>query len=508
MSSGQLKKGKVYLIGAGPGDAKLLTVKGLEKVREADVIIYDRLVSSKILAEARPEAQRIYVGKKSGRHSRKQAEVNEILLSQATQGKIVARLKGGDPFVFGRGGEETSALVAEGIPFEVIPGVSSAHAVPAYAGIPVTLRGKASSLAIVTGHEADGKKDSGVDWEKMATGPATLVFLMGLRNISFITGQLIKYGRSPETPVAVITEGTLSTQKTIVAQLREIATEVKRAKLEPPAVIVIGDVVTFRDQLAWFEKLPLFGKTILITRPRHQARDLARALEDLGAETLALPTIKIIPPESYEALDKSLGELSTYDWVLFTSVNGVDFFMKRLWEKRRDLRALAGLKVAAIGPATARRLSEVGILSDLIPKEYRAEGLLEALSEMDPSGLKILIPRAKVAREILPQELKKMGAEVDVVPVYSTVPDEDAAHEIKERLGSNTIDIVTFTSSSTVNNFSKIVDAQIISDSKVKVACIGPITASTAEELDFPVHMIATEYTVPGLVSAIISGLA
>lgn len=505
MAGGEQETGIVYLIGAGPGDARLLTIKGFQKIKEADVVVYDRLVNPKIVAEAQPEAERVYVGKKSGYHSRKQEEINDILISRANEGKVVARLKGGDPYIFGRGGEETSALATAGVAFEVVPGVSSAHAVPAYAGIPVTMRGKSSSVAIVTGHQALDKQSAKIDWARIATGPDTLVFLMGLHNIASIASQLIKHGRSPETPVAVISQGTTAKQRTIVGELSDIAAKTRSKKLEPPGVIVVGDVVRFRERFSWFENLPLFGKTILITRPRHQAIHLAQALENLGAETVAIPTIRIIQPTDTGLLDEALNRLPDYDWALFTSVNAVDFFLKRLQEQGKDFRALGGLRIAAIGPATAQRLTETGIVCDLVPKDYRAEGLLEALAQGNAKGLRFLLPRAKVARELLPKKLAELGATVDVVPVYETIADEGVAQNINTLLQTREIDVIAFTSASTVKNFHALADSDAFLSSGAKIACIGPITAAAARKLNLSVSIEATEYTVPGLVNAIVA---
>lgn len=502
-------KGKVYLVGAGPGDFKLITLKGLECVQKADIIIYDRLVSSRLLAFAKPGTELIYVGKRTEHHTVDQEKINHLLVDKANEGKVVARLKGGDPFIFGRGGEEAEVLAENEIPFEVVPGVSSAYAVPAYAGIPATYRGLASGVAFVTGHENPNKVVSDIDWERLATSVETLIFLMGVHHLPLIVEQMVKNGRPKDTPVALIRLGTTTEQETLVGTLETIVKQVEESNFHPPAITIIGKVVRLRDKLKWFEKKPLFGKKVLVTRSSTQASDFVETLEELGAEVFEFPTIKIIPPESYDDLDRAIRKLShpasSYDWLIFTSANGVTFFFERLKALGKDVRILKDIKLAAIGPATAKKLENLGLNVDYIPLEYRAEGVIEGFEKKGVAGARILIPRAEVAREILPQKLAEMGAEVDLVATYRTVADDSVVKRVKEMLLAEKIDIITFTSSSTVKNFVQLLKDINLSRwlKKVKVACIGPITADTARELGIRVDAVAEEYTIPGLVKAI-----
>lgn len=509
-------------MGAGPGDPGLITVKGLELTKQADVIILDHLVNKKFLVHAKSDAEIIYVGKEAGKHTIPQDKINKILIREAKKGKMVVRLKGGDPFVFGRGGEEALELVKNGIPFEVVPGVSSAYAVPTYAGIPVTQRGIASTMTIATGHEDPAKLVSDIDWDKLAISTGTLVFLMAIRNLPTITGELIKHGRDPKTPVALIRWGTLPKQKTLIGTLENIVQKAEKAAFRPPGIVVVGEAVALRNKLNWFETKPLFGKRIVVTRSKEQAGDLTRALEELGAEVIELPTIKIVPPDSYRSLDQAIDRIvmpnsavpagrqerrtaNYYDWVIFTSANGVSYFMDRLRSRGQDGRVLKGVKLAAIGPATARKLEEFGLKIDLVPKDYRAESLIEGLKKEKMAGVRILIPRAKEAREVLPESLKSLGAEVDVATAYQTVIDDSKVARFKEILLGKKVDVITFTSSSTVKNFVKLlrgVDSSHVL-SGVKIACIGPITAQTARDEGLKVDLVAKEYTIPGLVEAL-----
>ncbi len=498
--------GKVYLIGAGPGDAGLITVKGLNCLKQADVVIYDRLVNPRLLSYVKEGVELIYVGKAPGAHHIDQERINRLLVEKSLEGKMVVRLKGGDPFVFGRGGEEALELVKVGIPFEVIPGVTSAYAVPAYAGIPVTQRGYTSTLTVLTGHGTTNTLDAEIDWKKIAS-IGTLVFLMGLNNLSFITKRLMENGSSPDTPIAIIRWGTRGSQETLVGTLKDIIPKVKEKKFKPPAVIVVGEVVSLRDKLNWFENKPLFNKIIVTTRPQAQTFNLTERLEELGAEVVEFPVIKVIPPESFAQVDKSIENLSSYNWLIFTSVNGVQYFFQRMRDLKRDLRELKGIKLAAIGPATAKALENLGFSIDYLPEEYKAEALAEGFKREDIRGKRILLPRAKEAREVLPEELKEMGAQIDVVSVYQTVADEGKVEMAVKRLKGKKVDFITFTSSSTVKNFVKLVKerANLRKVFKgAKIACIGPITAKTAKDLGFKVEIVAKEYTVDGLVKAIL----
>jgi uroporphyrinogen III methyltransferase/synthase len=497
-----VKKGKVYLVGAGPGDPGLLTIKAKKVLEEADVIIYDYLANKKFLNFCKKEAEKIYVGKKGGSHTLPQDEINKLLVKKAKEGKIVVRLKGGDPFLFGRGGEEAEALIEENIPFEVIPGITSAIAVPAYAGIPVTHRNYTSTLAIITGHEAEGKEESKIDFSALAR-IGTLVILMGMKNLSYITKRLIEEGKSPDTPVAVIQWGTLFEQKTAVGTLKNIVEKVEKKGISAPAIIIVGEVVKLRDKFNWFETKPLFGKKIIVTRTREQASKLVEKLEELGAQCYEIPTIKIEAILD-ETIDQTIQNLHKYDWIIFTSENGVRIFLEHLFKSGKDLRALGHSKIAVIGKATKNILESYGIFPDLIPeKEYTQEGLISAFSALDIRDKAILIPRAKEARDLLPEKLKEFGAKVDVLPVYETKICEESNEELKEVLNKE-IDVITFTSSSTVKNFFKLIDeAQKEKLKNVIFASIGPITSATLREFGFEPHIEAEEYTIDGLVSAI-----
>jgi len=499
-----VKKGIVYLVGAGPGDYKLISLRGLEYVEQADVIVYDRLADERLLAYARRDAELVYVGKASSDHTMPQKEINQLLVDRAKQGKMVVRLKGGDPFVFGRGGEEALDLVEAGLPFEVVPGVTSAIAVPAYAGIPVTHRGIATSFAVITGHEDAAKKESTIRWDKLASGVDTLVFLMGVENLTYITAKLQENGMSADMPAAVIRWGTKPSQKVLVTTLGRAAEDVLRQGVKPPAVFIVGEVVSLREKLTWFDNRPLSGKAILVTRAREQASVLTAALEELGAECWEVPAIKIIPPESFDGLDQAIADLAEYDWLVFTSVNGVEYFFKRLRQAGKDTRSLNAVKVAAIGAATAARLGEYGVMPDLVPLEFRAEGIISALAGKLEPGMRLLIPRAAVARDILPQELAKTGAQVDVVEAYRTITAAQDGNLLQSRLAAGEFDLVTFTSSSTVTNLLTILGPEASELlAKVKTACIGPITASTCLEHGIKPDIIAEEFTMNGLVKAV-----
>lgn len=503
---GQSKKGTVYLVGAGPGDPGLLTLKGKACIEKAEVIIYDHLANRLFLDYARQDAELIYVGKEGGRHTLGQDKINGLMVSKAKEGLRVVRLKGGDPFIFGRGGEEAQVLVEAGIPFEVVPGVTSAIAVPAYAGIPLTHRDHTSTVAFITGHEDPDKETSGISWDSLATGVGTLVFLMGVGNLVKIASSLMEHGRSPKTPVALIRMGTVPEQRTVTGYLDDISEIAERERIRPPAVMVVGDVVHLRKQLNWFEGRPLFGRRIVVTRAREQASDFVSALRERGAQCLEFPTIKVMPPRSWEGLDRSIRRLENYHWLVFTSVNGVKCFFDRLKALERDVRDLKGLKIAAIGPATAEVVTSKGIRIDLIPGEYRAEAVVEALKKQAIKGKRILLARAQEAREVLPQELEALGAVVDVVEAYRTVKPEGDKEQILERLRRGDIHMVTFTSSSTVANFVDMFQGEPLLDwlDKVAVACIGPVTAERAAEKGMKVSLVAPEYTIPSLTQAIV----
>lgn len=497
--------GKVYLVGAGPGDPGLITVKGKECIEKADVIVYDYLASPTLLAMAPEGAEIIYVGKKGGDHTLAQEGINALLVEKAKQGNVVTRLKGGDPFIFGRGGEEAEVLVEAGIPFDIVPGVTSAIAAPAYAGIPLTHRKFTATLTLVTGHEDPEKEESNIDWSAVSKS-GTIVFLMGVKNLPLIVKRLVDCGKSVDTPVALVRWGTTPDQQTVAGTLETIVDRVREAGLKSPSIIVVGEVVTLRDTMSWFEKRPLFGKKMVITRARKQASDLVKLLSDLGAHCIEAPSIRVVPPSDLEPMDQAISRLSGYDWIVFTSVNGVQSFFDRLFGLGHDVRVLSHIKTACIGPSTAQRLRDFGLNSDIIPESYRAESVVEAFKDKAVQGKRVLIPRAREARPVLPVELSNMGAHVDEVTAYETLEVAENKDELIEDLRKGAIDVVTFTSSSTVKNFAALLpekDAKEIM-AKVTVACIGPITADTAKDLGFNVDICAESFTIPGLVDAIL----
>ncbi|AGB41203.1 uroporphyrin-III C-methyltransferase [Halobacteroides halobius DSM 5150] len=495
--------GKVYIIGAGPGDEGLITAKGLKIIKQADVILYDRLANPKLLNQAQEEAQLFYVGKKAGEHYRTQTEINQLLIEQAQAGKLVARLKGGDPFIFGRGGEEATTLVEAGIEFEIIPGITSPIAVPAYAGIPLTHRDFNSSVAFVTGHESPTKDQSQVNWSQLATGVGSLVILMGVRKLPQIVPQLIDAGRDRQTPVALVRWGTRAKQETLVGTLENIVSKVEEANFKPPAIIIVGEVVKLRKKLNWFEKKELFGKSIVVTRPQKQAQDFCQSLATAGAKVIEAPAIEIKPPVDYQELDNKLEQLKSYDWVIFTSVNGVKYVIERLFSLGEDVRALAGVKLCAIGSKTAAKLKSYGLRVDYIPEDYVSESILAGFSEQDLTSKKFLLPRANLARAALKEGLLDLGAEVDNITAYQTV-EGSGNNQVIKRLKEGEIDLITFTSSSTVRNFMNGLGSNYKKLLRgVDIACIGPITAGTARKYGLTVEIIANEYTIAGLTEAI-----
>jgi uroporphyrinogen III methyltransferase/synthase len=498
-----MKTGKVYLVGAGPGDPGLISWKGLECLAQADVVIYDRLLDERLLDSAPLEAERIYVGKTVSEHALEQRGINQLLVKMAQAGKTVVRLKGGDPFVLGRGGEEAEALEQKHILFEVVPGISSAVAVPAYAGIPVTHRGRASSFAVITGHEDPQKASSSIAWEKLATGVDTLVFLMGMRNLPQIVARLLEHGRPPDTPMAVIKNGTRPEQKVIVGNLTDIAAKVKEQHFTSPAVIVVGEVVRLREKLRWFDNRPLFGKHVLVTRARHQASALSKLLSQCGAQPIELPAIDIQDALSTEELQEAISNLKHYQWIVFTSVNGVNAFFRQLYSLNRDTRALASLKIGALGPATAKALEMRGIVPDYLPEVYTSKDFIAGLGGWDIAGERFLLPRADIADKELTEGIVRLGAEAHDLAVYRTVPVFDAISRAKQLLLAGEIDVIAFTSSSTVSNLVAAFEEEPPAMNSAKVACIGPKTADTAAGAGLRVDIVAREHTIPGLVSAI-----
>jgi uroporphyrinogen III methyltransferase/synthase len=478
--------GKVYLVGGGPGDPDLITVKGRKVLEQADVVLYDALASDRLLNYAPASAERIYVGKKRANHEMSQEEINALLVEHGRSGKNVVRLKGGDPFIFARGGEEVEALAAAGLPFEIVPGVTVPLGVAAYTGVPLTHREHTSAVTFVTGHRVDA-----IDWGKVGSAE-TVVLFMGLVNFAEIAAEMIKRGRSADTPAMVVRWATRPNQETIVGTLATLPGLIAKQGLRPPATIVIGEVVSLRDRFNWFERLPLFGQRIVITRDHRQSRELAEPLEALGAEVIALPVIEIQAPADPAPLARAMAQLETYDWIIFTSVNGVRRFVSSL-EDIRKLRA----KIAAIGPATQAAVEALHLKADIVPAEYVAESLLDALAGEDLKGRRILLPRAAVARDVVPAELAKRGAIVDVAEAYRTEATAGLAERAREVLARKP-HWITFTSSSTVKNF-----ASVASVEGMKIASIGPITSATARELGMHVDVEADPHTMAGLVAAI-----
>jgi uroporphyrinogen III methyltransferase/synthase len=497
-----MKFGKVYLVGAGPGVRSLITVKGLECLRRADVIVYDRLIDDSLLEESPAEAERIYVGKGRGCHAMEQKETNLLMLTKAREGKMVVRLKGGDPFVLGRGGEEAEVLAANKIPYEIVPGVSSAYAVPAYAGIPVTHRRLASSFTVITGHEAPVKGESSIPWDKISTGSDTLVFLMGVGKLAHIVNQLIQNGKSSSTPAAMISQGASPRQRTLVGTLADIVGKAKQKNLEPPAVIVVGEVVRLREKLRWFDRLPLFGKRILVTRAEHQANEFSRLIVEFGAIPVEMPVIKIRPPRSWRKLDQAIMKQKEYGWIMFTSVNAVEMFWRRLYALNLDSRWLGDTKVGAIGPATARALEEKGVRPDYLPEIYTSQGFLAGLKKKDIAGYKVFLPRADIAGGELSDGLAKLGAEVQQVTAYRTVTATKSNSQAKRMLLRGEIDVITFTSASTVNSLLAILGQRWEIIRQARLASIGPNTAAALADRGMKADMVAAEHTVPGLIEA------
>lgn len=491
---------KVYLVGAGPGDPGLITVKGREALARADSILYDNLANRALLELAPPAAERLYVGKKRADHVVPQEEICRMLIERARRGLTVVRLKGGDPFIFGRGGEEAEALADAGIPFEVIPGVSTPLGIAAYSGVPLTHRRFTSEVTLVSGHDVDR-----IDWERVGRA-GTLVIFMGLTHFERIAAEMIARGREGSTPAMAVRWGTRPDQETVTGTLETLPALIRERGLKPPATIVVGEVVALREKLNWFERLPLFGRRIVVTRAREQASTLAEKLRELGAEAIELPTIEIRTAEDDRPLDCAISRLAAYDWLIFTSANGVRFFLERLDRSKVDLRAIRG-RICAIGPATARALEALHLKVDLMGREYVAEGLLEAFQPYDLAGARVLLPRAAVARDLVPVELARRGAQVDVVEAYRTVPPEGAAEAAAAIF--NILpkpDWITFTSSSTVRNFAAVAGPGALEG--VKAASIGPITSATAREVGIEIAAEASVYTIDGLVDAILAAEA
>jgi uroporphyrinogen III methyltransferase/synthase len=504
--------GRVVLVGAGPGDPGLLTLRGQRWLAAADVVVHDYLVHRRLLEFARPDAEIISVGRSHGDGDRLgQTEIEELLVTRARAGQLVVRLKNGDPFVFGRGGEEAEALHAAGIPFDVVPGVTSAIAVPAYAGIPATHRDHASLVTIATGHQAwapGGAEPStpNLPWEVLARQGGTLVFVMAVRQLAGVLAALSDAGLDPATPAALVQRGTLGSQRTVEGTVATLPELVRAAGAVPPAVLVVGTVVSVRARARWFEERPLFGRRVVVTRPREQAAELARALEDAGAEAVLFPTIAIAPPPDPDAMERAVARAGTYDWLIFTSANGVRTFFGQFAARGRDVRDLASVRLAAIGPETAAELERRMLRPAVVPREYRAEGLLAALAGEDLHGRRVLLPRAAGARAVLPDGLAARGATVDEVIAYRAIPPPDAdVSGLRAALTDGALDALTFTSSSTVRHFVDLLGRDVVSRlGRTVVACIGPVTAEAARELGLPVHVCPADYTAAALATALV----
>jgi len=486
---------KVYLVGAGPGDLRLITLRGFELIQKADVIIYDYLVNKDLLSYSRSEAELIYAGKQASRHELPQYDINSLLVEKAKKGGIIVRLKGGDPFIFGRGGEEAEFLYEHGIDFEIVPGVTSAISAPAYSGIPLTHRNYASTVAFITGHEDDKKGQSTIKWDELAKGPDTLVLLMGIKNLKEIKEKLIKGGRNPQTPSCIIQWGTLPEQKVVTGPLQEIDTLAKKEGIKPPGIIIVGEVVNLRKKLKWFENKPLFGRKIAVTRAPHQSIKLGGLLTEKGAQVMYLPTIEIIPIEPNEPLVKSIHSIEKYCCIIFTSVNGISVFFDNLFRCGKDIRALHGIKILPIGEATASLLKSKGIVPDFLPEKFISEGIIDVLKSMEIKDKQFLHPRAEEARDVIVEYIGNQGGLCDVIPIYKTALPKSPA------LLTEKPDIVTFTSSSTVNNFIKLYGKNVLQNTLI--ASIGPITTETLKNHTIDVHIEAERYNINGLVKAI-----
>ena len=498
--------GKVFLVGAGPGDPGLLTQRGLQVLAACDVVVYDRLIGAELLECTRADAEKIYVGKAAAQHVMTQDNINVLLVERALNGQSVCRLKGGDPFVFGRGGEEALECRTHNVPFEIVPGISSSIAAPAYAGIPVTHRGVATSFAVVTGHTQDDDAPPSV-----LPVADTLVFLMGVRALTKIVAQLLERGESPDKPVALVRWGTTEQQQVVVGTLETIVDDVARSGLKPPALIVVGEVVKLRDELAWFDNRPLSNRTAIVTRAREQASELVNLLRENGARVVQCPTIRVEALEDNALVDRAISELADFHWVVFTSVNGVEHFWQRLQNVNRDARAFANAKIAAIGPATRDALRARGLEADFVPESSISEDVARGLIENGVEKQQILMARALEGREVLIDALEKAGALVMVAPCYRTVPDNSDAQMARDAIMESGEKVwVSFTSSSTVRNFLDALGEDWVKAQrdKFRVACIGPITARTAEENGITPDAVAADASIEALVQILIESEA
>jgi uroporphyrinogen III methyltransferase/synthase len=503
-----VSKGCIYLVGAGPGDPGLITVRGQQLLSQADVVVYDYLVAPKLLRSAPANAELIYVGKKAGQHTLSQDGINKLLVAKAKTGAKVVRLKGGDPFVFGRGGEEALEAVESGIDFEVVPGITAGVAGPAYAGIPVTHRTLASNVGLVTGHETPDKTDSDLDFEALARWRGTLVFYMGVGNLERICSALVEHGMDADTPVALVRWGTTTDQRVVTGTATTIAAIAREAQIKPPALIVVGKVVGLRDQLSWFERRPLFGQRIVVTRARAQASSFTTQLEQLGADVIEMPTIRITPPTDDGPLQEAIGRLSDYDWVVFTSANAVEMFFAALAAAGLDSRALHGVKLCIIGPVTAERLSGFGLKGDCQPANALGRDVVEAMAQSgDLTGKRVLCPRSDIAPPDLIDALTARGAKADDVAAYRTESDCADAEQVKQLLADDRLHWVTFTSSSTVKNFFDVIDPGTIAGGSVRLASIGPKTSEALEAIGRPADVEAHTHTIEGLTEALLEAV-
>ena len=494
------RAGIVYLVGAGPGDPGLMTVRARELIASADVILHDRLIGPGALAGARDDAELVYVGKRPQNSAMPQEEIEALMVERAREGRSVVRLKGGDPFVFGRGGEEAETLAAAGVGFEIVPGVTAGVAAPAYAGIPVTHRDDASAVAFVTGHEDPAKDETALDWEALARFPGTLVLYMGVKNLPLIAERLAAGGRDPDEPAAAIHRGTQDGQQTVSSTLAGLPDAVAEAGLGAPAILLFGPVAARREAIAWVERRPLHGRRVVVTRARAQASGLAATLRELGAEVVELPAIRIEPLLGSEAVRDAVADLHSYALMVMTSPNGVRLLFEAMAAQGRDARALANATVAAIGPGTARALARHGVIADLVPESYVAEALVETLTSVDVRDRPVLVARAAEARDVIPEALADRGAKVDVVPLYETVrepPDSRAVESARDA------DYITFTSSSTVRNLTEALGDRF--PRSARVISIGPVTTETARELGLEVAVEAERHDIEGLVEALLA---
>ena len=497
----------VYLVGAGPGDPGLLTVRARELLAECDAVVFDALVNPLILSgSAIPdEAERHFVGKRGGERSSRQEDIEALLVRLARDGKRVVRLKGGDPFVFGRGSEEAQALASAGVPFEVIPGITAGVAAPAYAGIPVTHRAVATSVTFITGHEDPTKGESGTDWSALARTGGTLVLYMGVRRLPEIISALAAGGMSLDTPAAMVEWGTFPRQRTLTATLSTLVDAARREKIQAPSITIIGDVVALREEIRWFDERPLFGKRIIVTRARTQASQLADRLAKLGADVIEAPAIGIEPLDT-APLRAALGSLENFRWAVFTSRNAVEIVWRELLALGRDARAFAGTRLVVVGPSTAAALAERGLVADVMPERFVAEGVVEALrGRRDLRGARVLYPQAEGARELIPNELRELGADVVPIPIYRSIPDPAGARSARDALESGTVDVVTFTSSSTVRYFVESVGMDAAR--RATVVSMGPITSETARALGLDVAIEARKATIDSLVEAVVEAV-